>query len=88
MQLLRRLGYAGEATPDALEKLFFAKAQRLNGPIIDDRPLSESQPVRPYAADGVRNYLDWLADTAETVSKICVSSAASRTSRRRMRCST
>jgi hypothetical protein len=65
MTLLRRLGYNGKATPDALEKFFFSRAHRLNGPIIDDRPLSESDAIRPYANDGVRNYLAWLADTAQ-----------------------
>ena len=64
MTLLRRLGFSGDATPDALEKFFFSRANRLNGPIIDDRPLSEANAVRPYAADGMRNYLTWLADTA------------------------
>lgn len=66
LQLLRQLGYTGEPTPDALEKFFFAKSHRLNGPIVDDRPLSESEAIRPYADDGVRNYLAWLADAAQT----------------------
>jgi len=65
MTLLRDLGYSGEPTPDALEKFFFARANRLNGPMIDDRPLSETEAIRPYAADGLRNYLSWLADAAQ-----------------------
>jgi len=65
MQLLRRLGYMGEAKPDALEKFFFSKSQRLNGAVIDDRPLSETAPVRGYTEDD-RNYLAWLLDTAQT----------------------
>jgi hypothetical protein len=65
LQLLRRLGYQGEPTIDALEKFFFSRSNRLNGPLIDDRPLSESEPIRPYAADSVRNYLAWLADAAQ-----------------------
>ena len=32
----------------------------MRGPRVDDRPLSESDPVRVYTDDG-RNYLDWLA---------------------------
>jgi hypothetical protein len=61
MQLLRRLGYQGAVTPDGLQRFFFSHAQSLNGPVIDDRPLSESDPVRAYAA-GNRNYLAWAAD--------------------------
>src|SRR5262249_4292031 len=38
-------------------------AQSLNGPVIDDRPLSESDPVRAYAT-GNRNYLEWAAQAA------------------------
>jgi hypothetical protein len=63
MQLLRRLGYEGSATPDGLQQFFFSRSQRLNGPILDDRPLSERDPIRPYASGG-RNYLQWLADAA------------------------
>jgi hypothetical protein len=61
MQLLRRLGYQGAVTPDALQRFFFTRSQRLNGTIIDERPLSERDPVRSYAS-GDRNYLEWLAD--------------------------
>ena len=60
MQLLRRLGYQGDSTPEGLQRFFFSRAQSLNGPVIDDRPLSESDPVRAYAAGG-RNYLEWAA---------------------------
>jgi len=60
MQLLRRLGYQGAVTPTGLQTFCFSHSQSLNGPIIDDRPLSESDPVRPYAT-GNRNYLEWAA---------------------------
>ncbi len=63
MELLRRLGYQGEVEPDALQRFFFTQGQRLNGPVIDDRPLSESDPIRAYTTDD-RNYLEWLADSA------------------------
>ncbi len=63
LALLRRLGYEGDATPDILERVFFGAQQRLHGPLIDDRPLSESAPVRAYTADE-RNYIAWLADAA------------------------
>ena len=61
--LLRRLGYAGDATPDILERVFFGAQQLLTGPLVDDRPLSESAAIRAYTADG-RNYIAWLADAA------------------------
>jgi hypothetical protein len=64
-RLLRDLGYRGDADPDALDKFFFTHANRLNGPLIDDRPLSESDSTRPYTANG-KNYLAWLADRART----------------------
>lgn len=60
LQLLRRLGYQGTVTPDGLQRFFFSRSQSLNGPVIDDRPLSESDPVRAYAI-GNRNYLEWAA---------------------------
>jgi hypothetical protein len=62
-RLLRMLGYRGAADPDALDRFFFTRANRLNGPLIDDQPLSESDAIRPYTADG-KNYLAWLADRA------------------------
>jgi hypothetical protein len=64
-QLLADLGYAGAGTPDLLGKLFHGAQHRLRGPVVDDRPLSESAPVRAYCDDG-RNYLKWLADAAGT----------------------
>ncbi|MFI6743494.1 hypothetical protein ACIBI9_62395 [Nonomuraea sp. NPDC050451] len=60
-QLLARLGYAGNDTPDLLGKLFHTAQHRLKGPIVDDRPLSEEATVRAYCDDG-RDYLLWLAD--------------------------
>ncbi len=61
IELLGRLGYRGEIEPDALQRFFFTHAHRLNGPLIDDRPLSEVDGIRAYTTDG-RNYLAWLAD--------------------------
>ena len=63
LSVLRRLGYTGEIEPDALSKFFFTGANRLNGYLIDDRPLSEETAIRAYTADG-RNYVAWLADAA------------------------
>jgi hypothetical protein len=61
--LLSRLGYAGPP-PDILQHLFLTDASELTT-IIDDRPLSETSPIRAYTPDG-RNYLSWLIDAAST----------------------
>jgi hypothetical protein len=66
--LLERLGYAaGESaeTPDILEKLFLGTPNQLKGPLIDDRPLSETDPIRAYTETG-ENYLAWLIQAAGT----------------------
>jgi hypothetical protein len=62
IDLLRRLGYAGEEVPDVLTKIYRARQRPLDGPIVDDLPLSETTPIRGYA--GGRNYIEWLADAA------------------------
>ncbi|MFB7288716.1 hypothetical protein [Actinacidiphila glaucinigra] len=64
-QLLARLGYAANDTPDILGKLFHTAQHKLKGPIVDDRPLSEEAAVRAYCDDG-RNYLRWLADAGRS----------------------
>ncbi|NUT49844.1 MAG: hypothetical protein HOV94_21410, partial [Saccharothrix sp.] len=63
--LLAGLGDTGPDTPDILGKIFHSKQNRLKGPVVDDRPLSEQDTVRPYCDDG-RNYLHWLTDAAMT----------------------
>lgn len=63
MDVLRALGYLGEEVPEVLHKLFLTKQNQLHGPIVDDRPLSESDLIRSYTDDG-RNYIKWLADSA------------------------
>jgi hypothetical protein len=62
--LLARLGYSGPK-PDLLDKFFFSRSNRLNGPLIDDRPLSETASIRAYTEDE-RNYLHWLFDAAKS----------------------
>ena len=62
-QLLTDLGYGGAESPDILSKLFHGAQHRLKGPVVDDRPLSETEAVRAYCDDG-RNYLQWLVDSA------------------------
>jgi hypothetical protein len=59
--LISRLGYQGPV-PDILNHLFRTDASRLAA-IIDDRPLSETSPLRSYTGDG-RNYIKWLIDAA------------------------
>jgi hypothetical protein len=63
VKLLSQLGYNGEKNPDILEKIFLEEPNLLKGPVIDDRPLSEKDPIRAYTADN-RNYIQWLKDGA------------------------
>ncbi|HEX4949100.1 MAG TPA: hypothetical protein VFZ34_20655, partial [Blastocatellia bacterium] len=65
LQALRDLGYAGEQLPDILEKFFLTAQNLLRGPVVDDRPLSETEPIRAYTDDN-RNYIHWLRDAART----------------------
>lgn len=64
LSLLRDMGYEGDAIPDLLQKLFKPLQTPLTGPLVDDRPLSETERIRAYA--GTRNYLEWLLDAANT----------------------
>ncbi|MFC9293793.1 hypothetical protein ACFTWH_07035 [Streptomyces sp. NPDC057011] len=63
--LLTRLGAAG-TDPDLLGRLFVDGQHPLLGPLVDDRPPSETRPVRPYTTAPARNYLQWLAEHAGT----------------------
>ncbi|MBE2221393.1 MAG: hypothetical protein IAF02_07625, partial [Anaerolineae bacterium] len=65
LDLLTDFGYSGEETPDILERFFLSNQHLLKGPVIDDRPLSETELIRAYTDDG-RNYLKWLIDAANT----------------------
>jgi hypothetical protein len=62
IDLLRKLGYQGEEVPDILTKIYHPRQRPLDGPLVDDVPLSETAPIRGYA--GGRNYVRWLADAA------------------------
>lgn len=62
IDLLRSLGYGGEEVPDLLTKIYHARQLPLDGPLVDDVPLSETAPIRAYASG--RNYVQWLADAA------------------------
>ncbi|MFI6642522.1 hypothetical protein [Streptomyces sp. NPDC050504] len=69
--LLTRLGYPPHPPerpdPDLIRRLFVGEQYPLVGPLVDDRPLSESDPVRPYTPlpQGL-NYLEWLAHHSRT----------------------
>ncbi len=60
--LLTKLGYAGSAQPDILQHFFLKDAGQI-GQVVDDRPLSETDAIRPYT-DDKRNYIHWLIDAA------------------------
>jgi hypothetical protein len=62
--LLTRLGLPGSVSePDALSRLFVGRQHPMRGPLVDDRPLSPTDPVRVWTDDGL-NYLAWLDDNA------------------------
>ena len=66
--LLAQLGHPGppaQPDPDLVRRLFAGTQYPLLGPLVDDRPLSETDPVREYTTDH-RSYLRWLADLAGT----------------------
>ncbi|SEF80950.1 hypothetical protein SAMN05444920_101725 [Nonomuraea solani] len=62
--LLARLGHTGQ-DPDLVRRLFVGTQHPLLGPLVDDRPPSETDPVRAYLPGG-GNYLQWLAAHAGT----------------------
>lgn len=69
MDLLAKFGYTGqedEDTPDILKKFFLGRSDLVKGPLIDDVPLSESDPIRAYAKkdDKNYNYIQWLIEAA------------------------
>ncbi|MGB3444643.1 MAG: hypothetical protein WBA97_38375 [Actinophytocola sp.] len=59
--LLTRLG-APDTSPDLVRGLFADAAETMVAPVVDDRPLSEKDRIRPYTTDG-RDYLTWLAES-------------------------
>ena len=65
--LLSTFGYNGDETPDILEKIFLKSQNLLKGPLIDDVPLTEMDPIRKYTPDpDGHNYIRWLIDAAST----------------------
>ena len=79
----QRLGYAGAQQPDILQHFFLTRRRARSRTSIDDRPLSETSPIRAYTDDD-RNYIQWLIDAAsaslETLRRRAAASPA--TSRR------
>ncbi len=57
--VLRDLGLPTSLELPILEKYFLSEPNRLSGPLIDDVPESETDPVRDYSADN-KNYIAWL----------------------------
>ncbi|MEO6038795.1 MAG: hypothetical protein ABIQ93_10300, partial [Saprospiraceae bacterium] len=71
LTLLHHLGYQGELEPDILEKIFLPRESLLQGPVIDDLPLSETSPIRAYtpppdATHPGKNYITWLIEAARS----------------------
>ena len=65
MAHLAHLGYQGGATPDILSKFFLQDANLLQGPFVDEVPLSESAGLQAVTADPW-NYIEWLRAAAGT----------------------
>lgn len=63
--LLTRLGYERDLNPKLLSLVFSGTHQALKGGVVDDRPLSEVDPIRAYTPGG-KNYLEWLTEAAGT----------------------
>jgi hypothetical protein len=68
MDLLKDLGYLHDEETDPkipiLEKFFFTNENDVNKPLIDDRELTETDPIRAYT-DTNQNYIEWLIDNAQ-----------------------
>jgi hypothetical protein len=57
--LLQLLGYTGLQTPLLFDLFWKVTANRLNGPVIQDGPLSETDPLRNVTTND-HNYIEWL----------------------------
>ena len=67
MDLLKDLGYQGDETPDILKKFFLKSENKLYQDLIDDRKLSETEPIRKYTpSPDPKNYVEWLIEAANT----------------------
>ena len=61
--LLQQLGYTGLETPKLFDLFWKVFPNRLNGPIIQEGPLSEVDPLRIVTTND-RNYIEWLHEWA------------------------
>jgi hypothetical protein len=59
--LLQLLGYTGLQTPLLFDLFWKVTANRLNGPVIQDGPLSETEPLRNVTTND-HNYIEWLGE--------------------------
>lgn len=59
--LLTFLGYDGKIEPKIFEKYYRNGQNKIRGPIVDDRPLSEKELIRTYSESG-KNYIGWLIE--------------------------
>jgi hypothetical protein len=57
--LLQLLGYNGLQTPLLFDLFWKVTANRLDGPVIQEGPLSETDPLRIVTTND-RNYIEWL----------------------------
>jgi hypothetical protein len=62
---LARLGYSGTTAPKILDAVFSGSDLKLTGGVVDDKPLSERDPLRVATTAGA-NYLAWLITAAGT----------------------
>lgn len=61
--LLVQLGYSRPQVPQLFDLFWKVSASRLNGPVIQEGPLSETDPLRIVTTDS-RNYIEWLHEWA------------------------
>ena len=61
--VLAGLGYTRSDVPLLFDLFWKVTANRLNGPVIQEGPLSETDPLRPVSTNN-RNYIEWLREWA------------------------
>lgn len=61
--LLAAVGANPAAQAPILEKFFYGESPLLQGPVVDDSPLSETAPIRAYTPDK-KNYIQWLVTSS------------------------
>jgi hypothetical protein len=68
--MLTALGGDPTQKPAILQKFFYGGSPLLQGPVVDDVPLSEAKPIRAYTTDKKQNYIQWLASASlDTIRK-------------------